>query len=205
MIGGYSRSSVRGRPFSSLLLGTFEVGELIYAGKVGTGFSSGDLGALAKRFKPLERSTSPFVEVPAIEKRDGVWLKPALVCEVEYTEWTKDGRLRHPSFQGLREDKRAVDVRRDDPRGEEVDVAPAKSRAAKAKGDPVFDGIKLTSPDKVLYPDVGVTKLDLADYYQTIAFYIPPYRGQSADQSGPLPGRLDERGLLPAPRHERDE
>ena len=179
VIGGYSRSSVRGRPFSSLLLGTFENGELIYAGKVGTGFSSADLDALAKRFKPLEQRKSSFVEVPAIERKDAVWLKPKLVCEVEYTEWTRDGRLRHPSFQGLREDKPAADVRRDVPSGEEAELAPAKSVAAKAKakakGDPVFDGITLTSPDKVLYPEVGVTKLDLASYYQTIAPYILPY------------------------------
>ena len=179
VIGGYSRSSVRGRPFSSLLLGTFENGELIYAGKVGTGFSSADLDALAKRFKPLEQRQSSFVEVPAIERKDAVWLKPKLVCEVEYTEWTRDGRLRHPSFQGLREDKPAADVRRDVPSGEEAELAPAKSVAAKAKakakGDPVFDGITLTSPDKVLYPEVGVTKLDLASYYQTIAPYILPY------------------------------
>ena len=179
VIGGYSRSSVRGRPFSSLLLGTFENGELIYAGKVGTGFSSADLDALAKRFKPLEQRQSSFVEVPVIERKDAVWLKPKLVCEVEYTEWTRDGRLRHPSFQGLREDKPAADVRRDVPSGEEAELAPAKSVAAKAKakakGDPVFDGITLTSPDKVLYPEVGVTKLDLALYYQTIAPYILPY------------------------------
>lgn len=179
VIGGYSRSSVRGRPFSSLLLGTFENGELIYAGKVGTGFSSADLDALAKRFKPLEQRQSSFVEVPAIERKDAVWLKPKLVCEVEYTEWTRDGRLRHPSFQGLREDKPAADVRRDVPSGEEAELAPTKSVAAKAKakakGDPVFDGITLTSPDKVLYPEVGVTKLDLASYYQTIAPYILPY------------------------------
>ncbi len=177
VIGGYSRSSVRGRPFSSLLLGTFEDGELIYAGKVGTGFSSADLDALAKRFKPLEQKQSSFVEVPAIERKDAVWLKPKLVCEVEYTEWTRDGRLRHPSFQGLREDKPADDVRRDVPSGEEAEVTPAKGVAAKAKakGEPVFDGIKLTSPDKVLYPEVGVTKLDLAEYYQTIASYILPY------------------------------
>ena len=179
VIGGYRRSSVRGRPFSSLLLGTFENGELIYAGKVGTGFSSADLDALAKRFKPLEQRQSSFVEVPAIERKDAVWLKPKLVCEVEYTEWTRDGRLRHPSFQGLREDKPAADVRRDVPSGEEAELAPTKSVAAKAKakaeGDPVFDGITLTSPDKVLYPEVGVTKLDLASYYQTIAPYILPY------------------------------
>ncbi|HEY2146529.1 MAG TPA: DNA ligase D, partial [Pirellulales bacterium] len=175
VIGGYSRSSVRARPFSSLLLGAFEDGELVYAGKVGTGFSSGDLSALARRFKPLERSASPFVEVPAIERKDAVWVKPTLVCEVEYTEWTRDGRLRHPSFQGLREDKPADQVRRDEPSGAEAELAPAKSVAAKAKGDPVFDGIKLTSPDKVLYSDIGVTKLDLARYYETIAPYILPY------------------------------
>jgi bifunctional non-homologous end joining protein LigD len=175
VIGGYSRSSVKGRPFSSLLLGTFQDGELIFAGKVGSGFSSGDLTTLAKRFKPLEQKQSPFVEVPVIERKDAVWLKPALVCEVEYTEWTKDGRLRHPSFQGLREDKRAAEVRRDDPSDPEVELAPSKGSAAKAKGDPVFDGIKLTSPDKVLYPDVGVTKLDLARYYETIAPSILPY------------------------------
>jgi bifunctional non-homologous end joining protein LigD len=177
VVGGYSRSSVRGRPFSSLLLGTFEDGKLIYAGKVGTGFSSADLDALAKRFKPLEQKQSSFVEVPAIERRDAVWLKPKLVCEVEYTEWTRDGRLRHPSFQGLREDKPAADVRRDIPSGEEAEVTPAKSVATKpkTKGEPVFDGVKLTSPEKVLYPEAGVTKLDLAEYYQTIASYILPY------------------------------
>jgi bifunctional non-homologous end joining protein LigD len=83
--------------------------------------------------------------------------------------------LRHPSFQGLREDKPAADVRRDVPSVEEAALAPAKPGPAKAKGDPVFAGIKLTSPDKELYPEVGVTKLDLAEYYQTIASYILPY------------------------------
>jgi bifunctional non-homologous end joining protein LigD len=175
VIGGYSRSSVRGRPFSSLLLGTFEDSKLVYAGKVGTGFSSGDLSALAKRFKPLERRASPFVEVPAIERKDAVWLKPTLVCEVIYTEWTRDGRLRHPSLQGLREDKPADQVRRNEPSGQEAELALAKSAAAKAKGDPVFNGVKLTSPEKVLYPDVGVSKLDLARYYEMIAPYVLPY------------------------------
>jgi bifunctional non-homologous end joining protein LigD len=175
VIGGFSRSSVPDRPFSSLLLGTFEDGKLVYAGKVGTGFSSGDLDALAKRFKPLEQKQSPFVEVPALERKGAVWLKPKLVCEVQYAEWTRDGRLRHPSFQGLREDKPAADVRRDVPSVEEAALAPAKPGPAKAKGDPVFAGIKLTSPDKVLYPEVGVTKLDLAEYYQTTAPYILPY------------------------------
>ncbi len=173
VIGGYSRSTAKDRPFSSLLLGTFENGTLVYSGKVGTGFSSSDLSKLAKRFKPLEQKTSPFLDVPAEERRDAVWLKPQLVCEVEYTEWTRDGRLRHPSFQGLREDKPAREVRRDVPgdTNEEADM----TRSKKTEGDPVFAGITLSSPDKVMYPDSDITKLDLAHYYESVASYILPY------------------------------
>jgi bifunctional non-homologous end joining protein LigD len=176
VIGGYSRSTAKDRPFSSLLLGTFENGALVFAGKVGTGYSSADLEMLAKRFRPLQRSTSPFVEVPAAERRNAVWLEPKLVCEVTYTEWTRDGRLRHPSFQGLREDKPAAEVRRDevaaDPNGN--NASPPRV-ASKPKGDPVFAGITLTNPDRVLYPDLGVTKLDLAHYYESVASAMLPY------------------------------
>ena len=69
MIGGYSKSNVKGKPFSSLLLGSFEEGGLHFAGKVGTGFDNATMAMLAKRFKPLERSTPPFIDVPAIEKK----------------------------------------------------------------------------------------------------------------------------------------
>ena len=177
VIGGYSRSSVKGRPFSSLLLGTFQDGAFNYAGKVGTGFGEADSGELAKRFKPLERKTSPFVVVPAPERRGTVWLEPRLVAEIAYTEWTRDGRLRHPSFQGLREDKRAADVHRDLPREEEPVVETKSRRSAKAKADsaPIFAGITLSSPDKVLFPDPGLTKLDLARYYETVAHAMLPY------------------------------
>lgn len=175
VIGGYSRSSAKDRPFSSLLLGTFEGDDLVFAGKVGTGFSSADLKMLSKRFQPLKRDTSPFVEVPAAERKDAVWLEPSLVCEVAYAEWTKDGRLRHPSFQGLREDKMAIEVSRELPdeegtQGAETDMTPTKQKA-----EPTFAGITLSSPDKVLYPAIGVTKLDLARYYEAIGPYILPY------------------------------
>jgi len=180
VIGGYSRSDVKTRAFSSLLLGTFEDGKLIYAGKVGTGFNQRDLSALAKRFKPLERKTSPFEAVPTAERKGAVWLEPELGCAVNYAEWTRDGRLRHPSFQGLREDKPARDVHRDKPVNQEADMAasaPAKKRASKAKdnSEPVFDGITLTNPDRVLYPEIDFTKLDLARYYETVAPYMLPY------------------------------
>ncbi len=175
VIGGYSRSSAKDRAFSSLLLGTFKGDDLVFAGKVGTGFSSADLKMLARRFQPLKRDSSPFVEVPAAERKDAVWLEPSLVCEVAYAEWTKDGRLRHPSFQGLREDKMAIEVSRELPdeegtQGAETDMTPTKQKA-----EPTFAGITLSSPDKVLYPAIGVTKLDLARYYEAIAPYILPY------------------------------
>jgi bifunctional non-homologous end joining protein LigD len=175
VIGGYSRSSAKDRAFSSLLLGTFDGDDLVFAGKVGTGFSSAVLKMLSKRFQPLKRASSPFVEVPAAERKDAVWLEPSLVCEVAYAEWTKDGRLRHPSFQGLREDKMAIEVSRELPneggtQGAEIDMTLTKQKA-----EPTFAGITLSSPEKVLYPAIGVTKLDLARYYQAIAPYILPY------------------------------
>jgi bifunctional non-homologous end joining protein LigD len=176
VIGGYSRSPAKDRPFASLLLGTFEDGALNFAGKVGTGFDGADLAALAKRFKPLTRKASPFLEVPAAEERDAVWLDPKLVAEVAYTEWTRNGRLRHPSFQGLREDKPARQVHRDLADAEDrVAVADAAGRAVQSKGDPMFAGITLTNPDKVLFPDPGVTKLDLARYYEAVAPTMLPY------------------------------
>ena len=172
VIGGYSRSEVRGKPFSSLLLGTFAGGKLVYAGKVGTGFDADDFKNLSRKFKPLERATSAFVEVPAAERKDAVWLEPKLVCQVAYTEWTRDGRLRHPSYQGLREDKPAREVHRDQTEDEEASMA---KTSAKASGEPVFDGITLTNPDRVFFPDIGFTKLDLARYYETVAPFMLPY------------------------------
>jgi bifunctional non-homologous end joining protein LigD len=174
VIGGYSRSDVRGKPFSSLLLGTFEDGKLIYSGKVGTGFDSGDFTSLAKTFKPLEQVSSPFEEVPREERKDAVWLEPKLVAQIQFTERTRDGRLRHPSFQGLREDKKAREVHREQAEHEEAGMAKTKTAASK-KSEPVFDGITLTNPDRVYYPGIGLTKLGVAQYYETVAKFMLPY------------------------------
>ena len=175
VIGGYSRSDVKGKPFSSLLLGTFDDGQLIYSGKVGTGFDAADFDMLARKFKPLERAASPFVEVPREERKDAVWLEPKLVAQVAYTERTRDGRLRHPSFKGLREDKPAHEVHRERNEDEEAGMATTRSTSGKTAGDPTFDGITLTNPDRVLYPDIGLTKLDLTKYYEAVAPLMLPY------------------------------
>jgi bifunctional non-homologous end joining protein LigD len=172
VIGGYSRSDVRGKPFSSLLLGTFEDGKLSYSGKVGTGFDAADFDGLAQMFKPLERASSPFEEVPREERKGAVWLEPRLVAQIAFTERTRDGRLRHPSFKGLREDKPAREVHREEREDEEAGMARADAKKA---GDPTFDGITLTNPDRVYYPDIGLTKLGVAQYYETVAPFMLPY------------------------------
>jgi len=171
VIGGYSRSEARGRPFSSLLLGAFADGKLIYAGKVGTGFDSGDFKDLSRKFKSLERATSAFAEVPKTERKRAVWLTPKLVCQVAYTEKTRDGLLRHPSYQGLREDKPARAVRSEPAE----DEAASMGKSSKAEHGVSFGGVSLTNPDRVLYPDIDLTKLDLARYYQTVAPSMLPY------------------------------
>ena len=175
VIGGYSRSDVRGKPFSSLLLGTFEDGKLVYSGKVGTGFDTADFRALSKQFKPLERSRSPFEGVPAAERKGAVWLEPKLVAQINFTEKTRDGRLRHPSFQGLREDKPAREVHREDLSDEEASMAKSTRTRDKKSAQPTFDGITLSNPDKLYYPDIGLTKLGVAQYYETVASALLRY------------------------------
>ena len=175
VIGGCSRSEVKGKPFSSLLLGTFEDGKLTYSGKVGTGFDAVDFDSLARKFTPLERASSPFEEVPPAERKGAVWLEPKLVAQIAFTERTRDGRLRHPSYQGLREDKPAREVRRENAKDEEAGMASSKNAAATKPGDPTFDGITLTNPDRVYYPDIDLTKLGVAHYYDTVAPFMLPY------------------------------
>jgi DNA ligase D-like protein (predicted ligase) len=113
VIGGYTAPKGSREELGALLLGYFADGELRYAGKVGTGFDRATLHDLAKRLAPLRRERSPFAD--EIRERDVTWVQPKLVCEVGFTEWTRDGRLRHPRFLGLREDKAAEEVVREVP------------------------------------------------------------------------------------------
>lgn len=203
VIGGYRLSDKQGRAFRSLLVGEFDPdkrnrGKLIYRGRVGTGFNADTLNALLPQLKKLERKTSPFASTPAEARRNVVWVKPEIVAQVAYLETTPDGHLRHPSYLGLREDKQAKDV---SVGASSVSAAPKKMAAKKAaktgtakrlpkvaktiakpaaksaaKGSPakVF-GQRLTSPDKVLWPESGLTKLDLANYLNEYSSYLLPF------------------------------
>ncbi|HXQ74292.1 MAG TPA: non-homologous end-joining DNA ligase [Pyrinomonadaceae bacterium] len=115
VIAGYTLSD-KGLPFSSLVLGVYEKGKLIYAGRVGTGFSNKLRVELKKTLDRLARPTKPFAEIPKDpDLRRAVWIEPKLVGEVAFAEWTHENIIRHPSFQGMREDKKATEVIRENP------------------------------------------------------------------------------------------
>jgi bifunctional non-homologous end joining protein LigD len=167
VIAGYTRGQGRrsGR-FGSLILGYWQGDELVYAGNVGTGFTDEEIDRLLAKLKPLERRQPTFREVPKMPKvrKDAViWVEPKLVAEVEFVEWTHDGRLRAPSYQGLREDKEAEDVRREEP-----EQVPTEIR----KGKRV---LKLSNLDKPFWPDEGITKGDLLAYYRDVAPAVVPH------------------------------
>jgi bifunctional non-homologous end joining protein LigD len=109
VIGGFTEPSGSRSHFGALLLGAYDGGKLHYVGKVGTGFNEQSLGMLFKKFRPLVRQQSPFVDPP--RDRDVTFLAPKLVAQISYQEWTSDKKLRQPVFLGLRDDKRPQDVR----------------------------------------------------------------------------------------------
>lgn len=115
VIGGYTEPQGRREAFGAIHVGYYEQGRLHYAGKVGTGFGVEGLGQLAKRFARLSRATCPFHDLPAAEERQSHWIRPTLVAQVRFAEWTRDGRLRQPVFVGLREDRPARSVVRETP------------------------------------------------------------------------------------------
>jgi len=116
VIAGYTPSVKGMAGFGSLVLGVYEKGKLVYAGRVGTGFSLKQRVELARRLDKMSRDSSPFAVKPKDPGlRDAHWAEPKLVAAVSFTEWTDDGSVRHPSFQGLREDKSPAEVRREIP------------------------------------------------------------------------------------------
>ena len=113
VIGGFTEPHGSRTDFGALLVGYFSDGRLQYAGKVGTGFDQATLDSLGERLRRLERTTSPFAEAETIRERGVHWVTPQLVAQLGFSEWTRAGRLRHPRFQGLRDDKPAADVVRE--------------------------------------------------------------------------------------------
>jgi bifunctional non-homologous end joining protein LigD len=162
VIIGWKKSTAKARPFSSLLLAQHENGKLVYKGNVGTGFGAETLQDLAERMKPLERADPP-AEVARPERRGVTFLEPELVAEIAFAEFTADGSARHASFLGLRGDKPAEEV------------VPEVAEGAPPEEPPV----KISNRDRVIFPESGHTKGELADYYEAVAGLMMPWAAAS--------------------------
>jgi len=167
VIGGYTDPQGARAYFGALHIGIYDGPRLVYVSKVGTGFDDASLKSLSEALQPLRCPTSPFA-IGTPTGRGHHWVEPKLVCEVRFTEWTKDGGIRHPAFLGLRTDKRPEECRREAP----VEIAaPAPSPAEPAPRAEV----KITNPKKVFWPKDGYTKADLIAYYVAVAPLLLPY------------------------------
>jgi bifunctional non-homologous end joining protein LigD len=165
IIAGYTRGQGRRAGFGALVVGVQEAGGLRWAGNVGTGFSDREIERLRGLLRPFERPDSPFIEVPKmprVRKSDITWVEPALVAEVEFAEWTHEGRLRAPSYLRLREDKAPTDVR-----PERVPVPAVLKRGRRE--------LRLSNLDKPFWPELGITKGDLIGYYRDVAEVLVPH------------------------------
>lgn len=206
VIGGYTKNEGSGKPFSSLLVGVFEKGKLQYTGKIGTGFNTQLQKQLLQQFKALEVKQSPFTIVPDVNKPSrfrpnppkakAIWVKPQLVCEVSYREMTSDGVMRHPSFEGMREDKGAKEVKREEKvpvkaivgggklaTGKKI-LQPEKPSSRKTFLNPSEEtqvreigghALKFTNLSKVFWPKEKISKRDMLNYYYQVAPYMLPY------------------------------
>ena len=206
VIAGYTKNENTSKSFSALLLGVYHDKELIFIGPVGTGFSADVQRELLEKLEPLKTKKCPFKEVPEYNKPSRfrpnppkakvTWVKPTLVAEISFRASTNDGSMRHPSFRGLREDKKAKDVVRENSVPTEVIIddehhnsekrilkAPEK-RGRQTLLNPNdetqvrdIDGheLKFTNLSKIFWPDEHVSKRDMLNYYYQIAPYMLPY------------------------------
>ena len=157
VIIGWTPSDAKGRGFRSLLLAVNGPDGLVYAGKVGTGFNQARLQDLRERFDKIAVEKAP-VKVPRPEARGARWIAPKLVAEVAFSEFTAENVVRHASFIALREDKKPSEIVAEKPAPLPETPAPA----AQSK-------IKISSRERVIYPESGLTKGELADYYAAVA------------------------------------
>ncbi|HXU79921.1 MAG TPA: DNA ligase D [Polyangia bacterium] len=195
VIGGFTDPEGAREGIGALLLGVYQGERLAFAGKVGTGFTMKGARELRKKLEAIVQKSCPFDPPPTGPDRLAYWVKPVLVAQVKFAEWTSDGKIRHSSFLGLREDKDAREVvmevasaisgrgtppsRPPPARGRSGGGGASRPATAPSSGKKQarvdVAGISLSNPDRVLYPKVGVTKLDLARYYEGIEKWILPH------------------------------
>jgi len=173
LICGYTKKRGTDRHFSSLLLGLPQGESVEYIGAVGTGFTVKQQAEILRKLKPLTTNKAPFTDPPQLS--DHVqWVRPHFICEVKYTERTREGLMRHPSFQGLRDDKFAPDINLEN---DHTQSSPTKAAKGIDESQVTIEGheLMLTNLHKVYWPKERITKGDLISYYREVAPYILPY------------------------------
>ena len=175
VIVGFTEPKGSRAGLGALLLAVHEHGKLHYAGRVGTGFDSTSLVSLRRQLDAIESKTSAVQDDPRARPVGSEvvhWVKPQLVCEVAFGEWTGDGSIRHAVFQGLRSDKPAREISKE----KAVPPSTALPGRPQAKAQPpVVHGLKISHPERVLDPASGITKLELVEYYESVAPHILPH------------------------------
>lgn len=168
VIGGFTAGEGTRAKLGAILVGQFdEAGELVYNGKVGSGFDSGDVDNLSKRLTRMQTNRNPFRKRATSFPRRCLWVEPQIVVQIRYAERTEGGVLRHPVFVGVREDK---DIH---------DMKPKVESETKPLGN-TFAGVKISHPDRVLFPGDEITKAELAAFYEAIAERLLPYVAERA-------------------------
>lgn len=179
VIGGFMPAKNHSKAIGALLLGYYKNEQFTYAGKVGTGFSQQLAKDIYQRLIPLQIMTSPFRERVGRGRRDYVFVKPELLCEISFIEWTSDGHIRHGSFKGLREDKNPKRVVEEVPKPIEQVTKEQVRKGTKArstnKDEVSYRGVKITHPDRIVFPDTNITKGDVAEYYDRVAPLMVPF------------------------------
>ena len=176
VIGGYSLSDKRTSGVSSLLLGVYEGDELIYAGRAGTGISKNDMKILESKFEGLKCLEPPFKQAPKIKPNEKItWLEPKLAAEIKFTEWTKENLLRQASYKGLRTDKDPKDIKREKAEEDTQLGTITEEEAEPMEKGLIIEGVKISSPDKIIYDEIEIKKEDVIRYYLKVSERMLPY------------------------------
>ncbi|WP_342347896.1 DNA ligase D [uncultured Nitrospira sp.] len=177
VIGGFMPAKDFPKAIGALLLGYYKSKNFTYAGKVGTGFSTKLAREIYQKLIPLKIDKSPFPDRVARGAREYVFVKPELLCEISFMEWTPDGHIRHASFKGLREDKnpKAVVEENAKPLKEVTKGMKPRTKSQASAEKVLFNGVNITHPERIVYPNTKITKGDVAEYYAKVAPLMLPF------------------------------